>query len=397
MDSLLAMVFILVTFAVADLIAVKTKSIISSMFTCSLIFIVGFWLGIPKTLFSDSMMIQIGGVLITMLLAHMGTMMSLHQLGQQWRTVLIACGAIVGIALLVLGVGQFIMGRNEALVAAPVISGGVIAAIKMQETMVATGVPNAESLAVFATVLMVMEGFIGYPVASFCLSKEAKRIKKEIADGTFVASDIETSESPKRKKLLPEIPEKYAGENFYLAKLALTGLAATFISQGLQSLAGFNIVDKNIMSLLLGIVLHEVGFLESGIMNRANSGGLAMTCLMTVVFASLANATPDVLLNILPDIIVSQLLGIAGYAIFTIIVGKLLGVSPWISIAIGSTANYGFPGTFVISREVAQANGDTPEERELILGEIMPKMLVAGFITVSIASVFLANIMAGMI
>lgn len=396
MESLQAMVFILITFAIADIIAVKTKSIVSSMFTCSVIFIIAFWLGIPQTLFADSTMQQIGGVLIPMLLAHMGTMISLRQLAAQWKTVLIATAAVVGIAVFVLGIGQFIMGRNEALVAAPVISGGIIAAIKMQSTMMELSVANAEALAVFATVLMVMEGFIGYPVASFCLSKEAKRVKKSIAEGTYVL-EVQNEQETDRKKLFPHIPEKFAGENYYLAKVGIAGLLASFASAGLQSLFGFNIIDKNIMSLIFGIILHELGFLESGIMNKANSGGLAMAALMTVVFASLAKASPEVLLQILPNILIAQVIGVIGYVVLGVIVGKLLGISPWLSIAIGSTANYGFPGTYVISKEVATATGDTTEERELILDAIMPKMLVAGFITVSIASVFLANIMAGMI
>ena len=67
------------------------------------------------------------------------------------------------------------------------------------------------------------------------------------------------------------------------------------------------------------------------------------------------------------------------------------------SIAIGSTCNYGFPGTYVISKEVAKAAGDSVDEQEKILNAILPKMLVAGFITVSIASVLLASIAAAML
>lgn len=395
MVGILSFSFILVTFAVADMIAVKTKSIVSSMFTCSVVFIVGFWLGIPKTLFADSMLQGIGGLLITALLVHMGTMVSLKQLKAQWKTVLVATGAVIGIALVILTLGQVLMGREEALVAAPVIAGGVIAALKMQETMVASGVANADSLAVFATVLMVMEGFIGYPVASFMLKKEARRIKAEIDNGTYVSEEVDEAEN--KKTLIPQVPEHLHSENFYLAKVAIVALLATLTSAGLQKLLGINVIDKNIMSLLFGILFSQLGFLESGILERANSNGLAMAALMTVVFASLANATPAVLLEILPLIIIAQLLGVAGYTVFSVIVGKLLKVSPWLAIAIGSTANYGFPGTYVISNEVAKSVGKNFEERRLILGAIMPKMLVGGFITVSIASVFLASIIATLV
>ena len=204
MQGILSFAFVLVTFAVADLIAIKTKSIVSSMFTCSVVFIIGFWLGVPQTLFGDSALFSIGAMLITSLLVHMGTMISLKQLKAQWKTVLIASGAVVGIALMVLLVGPFVMGRNESLVASPVISGGVIAALKMSDAMRQSGALNAESLAVFATVLMVMEGFVGYPVASFMLKKEANRIKKEIDAGTFVP-ETDKLETVEVKKLIPAL------------------------------------------------------------------------------------------------------------------------------------------------------------------------------------------------
>lgn len=398
MQPILSLAFVLGTLAVGDVIAVKTKSIVSSMFTCSVIFILGFWLKVPQTLFSDAQLLGIGSLLITMLLVHMGTMMSLRTLAQQYKTVLIAIAAIVGIALTVLGIGQFIMGRNISLVAAPVISGGVIAALKMQESMLASGVTNAESLAVFATVLMVMEGFVGYPIASICLKKEAKRVKKEIRE-----NKVDTTEVTEDKPQLPvkpkrfQIADKYLSENFYLAKCAFVAMAATGTSLLIQKLTGVNIIDKNIMSLIFGIIFHEIGLLDSGILKKASSDGLAMAALMAVVFFSLTNATPQLLIEILPLILIAQVLGVIGYIVFGVIVGKLLNVSPWLSIAIGSTCNYGFPGTYVISNEVARAEGDTPQEQQAILEAILPKMLVAGFVTVSIASVFLAGIFATLI
>lgn len=399
MNAILSLAFIFVTYAIGDIISVKTKSIVSTMFTCSVIFIIGFWLGVPQTLFTDSQLAGIGALLITVLLTHMGTLMSLKQLKEQWKVVLVACVAVLGITLVLLTVGPILIGRAEALVAAPVISGGLIAALMMQDAVVNAGLGNADSLVVFATVLMVMEGFIGYPVASFCLKKEGTLIKKSILDGTYIAAEKEIAvelDSPK-KKLFPEIPEKYASENIYLAKVILVALLATFLSSLITKVTGSNIIDKNIMSLLLGILFSELGFLEKDILNKANSGGLAMAALLAVIFASLSKATPEIILNLLPAIIGANILGVIGYSIVCVIVGKFLKISPWMSIAIGSTANFGFPGTFIVSKEVATSLGDTPEMSEQILNKILPKMLVSGFVTVSIASVFMAGIVSMMV
>lgn len=66
----------------------------------------------------------------------------------------------------------------------------------------------------------------------------------------------------------------------------------------------------------------------------------------------------------------------------------------WMSIGIGISALFGFPGTVIVPNEVANSVGETEEESQAILEYIQPKMLVAGFITVSIASVVLAGILA---
>lgn len=394
MNAIISLAFVLVTYAIGDIISAKTKSIVSMMFTCSAIFVIGFWLGIPQTLFADAQLSGIGGLLITLLLVHMGTLMSISQLKQQWKTVLIATAAVVGIGVIILTVGQLLLGKSEAFVAAPVISGGVIASLMMQDALVQAGTPNAETLAIFSVVLMIMEGFVGYPVASFVLKKEGMRIKNEILAGTYVPEAVSAAHAPQKKKLFPPLPEKYDSENVYLAKVVLIALLATWISSVLERLAGFNILDKNILSLILGIVFTELGFLETDILGKASSSGFAMAALMSVIFVSLSKATPEVLLSLLPIIIGANVLGVIGYAVFAIIMGKVLKVSPWICIAIGSTANYGFPGTFILSKEVAKSVGDTPEMSEKILDAIMPKMLVAGFVTVSIASVLMAGLVS---
>ncbi len=397
MNAILSLAFIFVAYAVGDIIAVRTKSIVSTMFTCSVIFILGFWSGVPQTLFADAQLAGIGGLLITVLLVHMGTLMNLQQLKEQWKTVLIALAAVIGITAVLLTVGPVLIGKAEALVSAPVISGGIIAALMMQNAVVEAGLSNADALAVFATVLMIMEGFIGYPIASFCLKKEGKLVKQKILDGTYVEEKKALENAAAKKKLFPPLPEKYDSENVYLAKVVLVALLATFLSSVLAQAAGRNVLDKNIIGLLLGILFTELGFLEPSILNKANSGGLAMAALLAVVFSSLAKATPEILIGLLPAIIGANVLGVIGYAIFCVIVGKILKISPWMCIAIGSTANFGFPGTFIVSKEVANSLGDTPEMSEQILGAILPKMLVAGFVTVSIASVIMAGLVAAMV
>ena len=79
----------------------------------------------------------------------------------------------------------------------------------------------------------------------------------------------------------------------------------------------------------------------------------------------------------------------------SILVGKIFGYSWQMSMAIGSSCLFGFPGTVIISNEVSESTGATPEERAAINAQIMPKMLVAGMVTVSVTSVLVAGVMSG--
>lgn len=390
MESLLSLSFVLIVYSIGDYISQKTKSIVSMMFTASALFLVGFWLGVPETLFEDAQLMGIGSLLIGLLITHMGTLLNFEDLKVQWKTVLIGLSAVVGIGVFLFAAGTPILGKEYAVAAAPPISGGVVAAIIMGEVATAKGFND---IAVFATILVVVQGFFGYPIASYFLNKEAKLILKR--KNEFTQENLTTSNSKgqavSRKKIIPPLPKELQTSFVLLAKLSLTAL----LSFKLAELTN-NIIHPYVMCLLVGIIACEIGFLERDILTQSNSSGLAMVGLMAVIFSSLAKATPDMILSLLFPIVASLTLGTIGIIIFSAIVGKLLCISPSMSIAIGSSALFGFPGTYIISNEVATANAKNEEEKQMILAEILPKMLVAGFITVTIASVILAGVMAKM-
>jgi hypothetical protein len=395
MDSLLAITIVLVVFAIGDFVSYKTKSIVSMMFVASVLFLIGFWAGIPATLFADAQLVGFGALMIGLLITHMGTLLSIDDLKKQWKTVLVALAAVGGIGLFLSVVGTPIVGKEYAVAAAPPISGGVVAAIIMSEEAAAQGL---DAIALFVTLLVVVQGFFGYPVASFMLNREAKKILANMGntdEDILMENSSELAEkatSKEKKKLIPPLPKDLQTSYILLAKLAITA----YISFQLAGLTN-EIIHKYVMCLLVGVVAREIGFLEESVMNKANSFGLAMVALMAVIFGNLAKATPEMLVSILFPLVATLVLGVIGIAIFSGIMGKVLKLSPTMAIAIGSSALFGFPGTFIISNEVANANGKSPEERGAILDAILPKMLVAGFITVTIASVVLAGIMVKMI
>ena len=79
------------------------------------------------------------------------------------------------------------------------------------------------------------------------------------------------------------------------------------------------------------------------------------------------------------------------------IVGKVLGMSKEMGFACALTALFGFPADYVITEEVCRSMGKTEEEYKYLMDIVLPKMLVGGFATVSIASVVIAGVFVNML
>ena len=98
--------------------------------------------------------------------------------------------------------------------------------------------------------------------------------------------------------------------------------------------------------------------------------------------------------SLVVPLLVCVVIGTIAFSVVSILVGKIFGYSWQMSVAIGSSCLFGFPGTVIISNEVSESTGANAEEKAAINAEIMPKMLVAGMVTVSITSVLVAGVMS---
>ena len=388
MNATLAAAIIFVVFAVGDMISAKTKAIVSMLLVASVVFLLGFWAGIfPTTMFADSTLLSMAGLLVTLLLVHLGTTIKLRDFGAQWRTVIISAVACIAISVAVFFIGQLIIDRGFALVGAPILSGGVVATLQMQSMAQDAG---REELAVFATLVMCAQGFVGYPVASLCLKSEAKRIKAKLNSGELSASDLEASKAAEgsHKKLIPPLPAALNTPNAILAKVVLVALLSVTVS-GLFHDA----VNKLVWCLIFGVLCKEIGFLDENALGKANATGIVMPIITLSLFTNLASATPQMVGSMIVPLLVVIVIGSIAFSVVSILVGKIFGYSWQMSMAIGSSCLFGFPGTVIISNEVSESTGTTAEEKAFINEQIMPKMLVAGMVTVSITSVLVAGVM----
>ena len=116
---------------------------------------------------------------------------------------------------------------------------------------------------------------------------------------------------------------------------------------------------------------------------------------MVFIFDGLKRATPDMLTELAVPMFALIAIGIFGMYVFSFIAGKLVGVSPAMAFACSLTALYGFPADYVITKEVINTLTDDQDERELLTAHMLPPMLVAGFVTVTMVSVVMAGIFVG--
>lgn len=156
-----------------------------------------------------------------------------------------------------------------------------------------------------------------------------------------------------------------------------------------------NALSPYVVCLLVGVIGAETGFIERRPLNIANSFGWLMLTLMAYVMAGLSSATPEMLMEILFPLAGSLIIGVIGMAILSMLVSRLVGYTKEIGFATALTALYGFPPNYILTMEAIKAVAENQEEREFLTNEMLPKMLVGGFTTVTIVSVILAGIFVG--
>ena len=402
MLPILATFVILLVFGIGDMVATKTKAIVSMLFFSSVLFLAGFWTKVlPNTMFDDSTLLLVSGVLVSMLLVHMGTTIKLRDFADQWKTVLIAGIACIAISLGIYFIGGLIVAdKNYVVVGAPILSGGVVATITMQTAVEGHSV----ELGVFAALVMVVQGFVGYPVCSLCLKSEAKRVRSLVESGQElkgVTAKIVTDAAPK-KRLIPYIPDKYNGPNIMMAKVAFFAFLATITANAINGWIASTFetafsISALIFALIYGIIAKELGFIEENPMKRAGADGFMLVVVTLSIFTNLAQSTPDMVAGMLWPLLVVVVTGSVTFLIISTLVGKIFGVSWQMSCAIGSTCLFGFPGTYIVTNEVVNATAANDQEKQLMLDHMMPKMLIAGMVTVSITSILIAGYMANLL
>ena len=393
MSQMLALSILVFFLFIGDVVAVRTKAWVPSIFISAVLFLIGYWTFFPENI------VELAGIpptvavmLIYLLITNMGTLLSVQELINQWKTILIALAGILGIITALFAIGTFLFGSETIIVAIPPLVGGLVSALIMSEGAAAAGLP---SLAVFAIVIYVMQGFAGYPLTSVVLKKEGKRLLQQFRDGEIVEKQVEggnIDSGVNELKLFKWMPEKYNTEFFKFFRLAFVGFLAYQVSVWLAPIVT---ISPFVLCLLFGVIATSVGFLEKHPLKKANGFGFAVLGLMLFILDGLKKATPEMMVELIWPLMGCIVLGVAGMYVFSLIMGKVLKVSKEMAFAVSLTALYGFPADYIITNEVINSLTTDEKEREVLTSHMLPPMLVAGFITVTIVSVILAGIFVG--
>ena len=399
----LAFVLCAAVYIIGEVVSTATKAWIPSVFVTAAIILVGYWTVLPTTLISDAVLIPFGSTIgIYLLITHMGTVISIKQLLEQWKTIVVCLAGLAGMCVLALFVCPLLMDRSFVVAGLPPLTGGIVAATTMMEAANAAGLKEA---AVFAIAMYCVQGFTGYPLTAVCLQLEGKKLLKEYRNGGVsvagvsnavdaVNGKLETTESP-RKKLLPPTPAKWNSVVVMLGKLGFVAWLATQL--GRVVIPGLNMtISGAVYALVLGIIFTSIGFLDENALNKSNSYGIVMFALMMYIFDGLKDCTPQMLGSIIGPMVILIVVGVAGMAVLCFVSAKILKIPFLLAFATALTALYGFPPNAIITENTCNALAETPEEKEYLMSKMFPPMIVGGFTTVTITSVIIASVFAKM-
>lgn len=363
MNPVLAFVVVMAVWTVSDLVAKRTRSLVSSLLVASVIFLVGFLTDVfPDGMLASSALLGLGGVVVGFIIVHLGTLISVEDFRKRWRTFVVGMVTVVGIGVALL-VAMLIFGHRApagyegvasaldfVIAGTGAISGGTISVLIVQEAALGYGLTT---LAIFPVLVVGLQGLVGFPLTSLILRREARRLKAAYRAGELPDAPVAGAGDAARSRL-PAALQTTTGTLLVVGAVVLVSIALNDLTDG--------VLNTFVVALLLGIALRAARILRPSALAGIDALGLMMVSILILVFAPLATVAPADVAALAFPLVLAFVFGLAGIALFASLAGRLLGYSAPMSVAIGLTSLYGFPGTLVLSQEAARGAGETPEE-----------------------------------
>ncbi|MBQ4506902.1 MAG: hypothetical protein II971_06600 [Firmicutes bacterium] len=371
----------------------------SSLFTLPIMMIL-FWTGLLTVQdVNNSFLPNVYSITMALILVSLGTTFNLQLLKKEWRLVLVCVSAQIGCGLITLTVSRAIFGRDLAFASFPVLSGGLIATTLMQDAAIAKGLPE---LAATLLLVMTVQGWISMPVISNCVRAESLNLLKNFDAEAWKAShgEVKAAAAEEEKKEVKEpwadrFYKKYNTPYIHIFLCSIWGCVAAAIANWASPRTG-GIFGAALVGILLGIFARQTGLITRDPLTQAGLMPFFMMAMIMSMRRSLASLSPAGLLAALGPIAGVVLIGLIGLLVPGILIGKLFKLSLPMSIAVAIQAYSGYPGNFQISSETIEAISKTPEEEAYLKETVVPQIVIGGIISVSILSVIIGAVCAGM-
>ncbi|MBR4392783.1 MAG: hypothetical protein IKT07_02040 [Oscillospiraceae bacterium] len=387
---------VLFVFFLGDLIGALTKAKISSMFVIMMGFLLLF---MTKTYPADVMktagfasVAQLGQYF---LLFNMGTSVDIPTLRREWRTVVCAIiGMLVAIAGCVLIIP--VIGKEYALVAAPVVNGGIVATNVMVQAATEKGMTVAAALATF---VFAVQKFVGtLPASNFGLSVANEMVgemrARKAADPNYSWKSEQTGEVAAETK--PPLWTHF--RKYYTAFICLALAAGVILLANVLGKACRGWINMSIWCMVLGILCRQFGLVPGNMLRDfAKANGFFSFLALCTIIPSLSRIDWSQLPQIGFKAAVIFITVTALLLVFYMLTPawKIVG-SRGLAIGIAMCQMIGYPGTELIAEEITNAVAQTPEEREAVSTRIRTAYVISGFTSVTILSVFIASVLAKM-
>lgn len=306
-----ALLIVLAVFAFGDLISQLTRARLSSLFVIMMTFLVLFIFKIiPPDIIKRAGLTTLGPISMVMLLLNMGTTIDLAMLKREWRSVAASCIAMAIAIVSCLVLIPFI-GRANALAAAPVINGGIIATTTMVKAASDQGLAMTAALAAF---LYATQKFVGTLPASYFGLKAARRYVEEFRQLKAEDPDsiLDQEELPQDSPRLSWAERNTRRFTIYIS--LFIGAAAAWLGT-IGGKLTHNWVGMFLWCMIIGLVLRNLGLVPANLLKKnANASGFFIFGALTAIVPSLAKV----------DFSMLGQLGITVVAVFAVTVAGII-------------------------------------------------------------------------
>lgn len=401
MQATYAATIVVAFIALGELVSQCSRARVPSLLVVMVGLFVSAQIGlIPVDLVAASGLAALGSMILPAIMVHLGTLIPLSVMRRQYKAVLVATGSMVVAAALILGFLSLFYNYPTAVAGVGPLVGGLVATVMTVEGLTKTG--NAALVAI-PTMILIVHSLPAMPLAATILRRHAKTLlasgmEHDQVDVDGASASVSTATAPSVTKTRSQtttaasrytvrLPDRLAENNFVLLFIILLlGSAAL----GLDALTG---VSYSLWGLILGVVALRGGLLPEKSLQQANGFTFAMVAIIAVVASSVLATPVDAILDVLGIVLTVLVVGLTGLVVGGAIMTKIVKWPLNLGVPVALTAAFGFPADYLITKEVADSVGQTPEERQWLLDKILPPMLIGGFTAVSAGSVVVASIL----